>query len=146
MCVPQAQLEISLDSINIGEVFGDMSGFLDVATDQDFYIEFRRYESVRSSPPVNFILQAGGTAYVCQDFRIIGTHDPAFDFEGNLRGPFNLTLASGRHVDIADTATNAVLRDGDYSTSPAGTVVTSSYKICWLMVVLLHRLEEHCKI
>ena len=74
----------------------------------------------RSSPPVNFILREDGTAYVCQDFRIIGTNDPAFDFEGNLRGPFNLTLASGRHLDIRDTATNAVLRDGEYSTSPAG--------------------------
>ena len=121
----KAQLEISLTSINLGRILGDASGFLDVQADQEFFIEFRSHESVRSSPPANFILREGGTAFVCQDFRVVGTHDPAIDFQGNLHGPFNLTLDTGRHVSITDTATNAVLRSGQYSTSPEGTMTWS---------------------
>lgn len=126
MLLLQAVLELedgptdTVSSVSISTVLGDGTGFLHLQPGDRFYVEFSPYESVRSSPPCNFIIEEGSELWLPQDFRVIGKASPAIDFQGHMTGVFNLTLAEGRQVNIGDEATNSRYVAGEYVDSPQG--------------------------
>ena len=110
----------TVSSVSIHTVLGDSTGFLHLQSDDRFYVEFSPYESVRSSPPCNFIIDEGSELWLPQDFRVVGKASPAVDFQGHMAGVFNLTLAEGREMHIGERATNSRYIVGEYVNSPQG--------------------------
>lgn len=110
----------NIDTINLGLILGDKSGYLHIQYKQKFYIEFDKFSVLRSSPPSNFIVRYGGEMWASADFRLIGSEVPALDLDGHLAGVMNLTLDEGRAVHIAQTATNSRWMGGQYVTLDGG--------------------------
>jgi len=46
-----------IDKLNIELVMGDMTGYIHIQDQQQFYVEFDAYSVLRSSPPSNFIVR-----------------------------------------------------------------------------------------
>ena len=124
----QAQFEIAAGSdqirtINIGLIFGDGTGFLHTQNGQAFYVEYNKFQTIRSSPPVNFKLDHGGTIWASSDLRLVGTQDPVLHYAGHLVGVYNLTVAQNRKIILEKSATNGRIINGKHTTFKPGRTI-----------------------
>lgn len=115
----QAQFEINagndqIQSVNLDFIFGDGTGFLRTQNNQTFYVEYDEFKTIRSSPPVNFKLDQGGTVWASSDLRLIGTQDPVLHYAGHLVGVYNLTVAQQRKIILEKSATNGRIISGKH--------------------------------
>lgn len=79
----QAMLEIgpgtdNITSVNIDYVMGDKTGYLHMKHGQTAYLEYSAYSLLRSTPPINFRIDQGSQIWLSSDFKVYGTHVPAF--------------------------------------------------------------------
>ena len=122
----QALLEIdnsedsSISSLNIGLMLGDMTGTLHMRSTQKCYVEFEPLLPKRSSPPCNFIIDAGSEIWLSHDFRVIGRADVAMQLDGHMSGVYNVTLEDGRKMQLGVNASNSRYVEGEYVRSPPG--------------------------
>ena len=112
----QAKIQIAdggdnIKSLNLGLIMGDQSGYIYTQDTQKFFVEYDEFALLRSSPPVNFIVDHGSQMYVSTDLRLIGSETPALQLDGHLAGVLNLTLEEGRKMYMGETATNSRLID-----------------------------------
>ena len=128
--------DLPIHSINVNVMYGDKTGYVHAQENQQFYIEFEAYKSVRSSPPCNFIVDEGAEIWLSQDFRVVGTHEPAFVLNGHLAGVYNLTIDHDRKVIFGQESTNARYFDGQFVSSPQGKMIFS--RVAMKARALLH--------
>ena len=125
----QALLEIdnsrdsSISSLNIGVVLGDMTGTLHLSRSHKFYIEFDSFVPKRSSPPCNFIVDAGSEVWLSHDFRVIGRGNVAVQLDGHMSGVYNVTLEDGRKMSLGINSSNSRYIEGKYVQSPPGELI-----------------------
>ena len=112
-----------IDKLNIELVMGDMTGYIHIQDQQQFYVEFDAYSVLRSSPPSNFIVRNGGQMWTSADLRLIGLGKVTLDLDGHLAGALNLTLEEDRVVTIGVTATNSRWIGGKYVTLDGGILI-----------------------
>lgn len=67
-----------ITSINIDQQYGDKSGYLHMQDGQTAYMEYSEFSLLRSTPPVNFVIDEGSQVWLPTDFKIVGTQTPAF--------------------------------------------------------------------
>ncbi len=106
--------------LSITRMLGDGTGYLHLQAGQVFYVDFEPYLAVRSSPPVNFRVDAGSEVWLSQDFRVVGHATPAFVLDGHMTGVYNLTVAESRQVTVNESTSNSRYVNGEYVTSPPG--------------------------
>ena len=111
---------MTIDTLNVGIVLGDRTGFFHLKQAQKFYVEFEPFLPVRSSPPCNFLVDEGSELWLSQDIRVIGVNEPAVQLDGHMSGVYNITLEEGRMLVMGEQATNARYIDGKYVRSPEG--------------------------
>jgi len=131
---------VTIDTLNVGVVLGDRSGFFRLQSSQKFYIEFEPFLPVRSSPPCNFIVDEGSELWLSQDIRVIGTNNPAVLLNGHMSGVYNITLEEGRVLVMGEQATNARYMGGKYVSSPQGgwcCQFSCAFKICCQIYVYM---------
>ena len=80
----QAQLEIgpgneSITTVNFDLVMGDETGYFHMQDSQRMYLEYDEFSVLRSSPPVNFIIDDRAEMWASADFKIIGAASTAFE-------------------------------------------------------------------
>ena len=122
------EIDDPIEVINLPLILGDKTGFLHIQDRDTFFVEFAEYETIRSSPPTNFIVREGGELWVSQDFRVIGQHDPAVQLDGHLSGVFNLTVSHTRHFSVGMNATNARFMGGQHDAPTPGKSDHQSFK------------------
>ena len=79
----QAMIEMgpgkdNITTLNIDYMMGDKTGYLHMKDGQTSYLEYSQYSILRSTPPVNFQIDEGSQIWLSSDFKVIGTHVPAF--------------------------------------------------------------------
>ena len=112
-----------VSQVNLPLILGDKTGFLDIQNKQKFYVEFSEYHTIRSSPPVNFLVEFGSELWLSADFRVVGATQPALKVKGHLSGVYNLTASEGRHIYFDVGTTNARMVDGKYVNAPKGMLL-----------------------
>jgi hypothetical protein len=112
-----------INKLNIGLVMGDMTGYIHIQDQQQFYVEFDAYSVFRSSPHSNFIVNNGAQMWISADVRLIGRGKVTLDLDGHLAGVLNLTLEENRVVTIGVTATNSRWIGGEYVTLDGGILI-----------------------
>ena len=128
----QALLEIddnkdsSISSLNIGMMLGDMTGTLHLRPSQQFFVEFDSFVPKRSSPPCNFVVDAGSEVWLSHDFRVIGRGNVAVQLDGHMSGVYNITLEDGRKMSLGINSSNSRYIEGKYVQSPPGGLITKT--------------------
>ena len=74
-----AEGEENIVSINFDLVMGDKTGYIHMKAGQKGYIEYDEFSLLRSSPPVNFIIDMEADMWASADFKIVGLSDIAFE-------------------------------------------------------------------
>lgn len=129
-----------IDKLNIELVMGDMTGYIHIQDQQQFYVEFDAYSVLRSSPPSNFIVRNGGQMWTSADLRLIGLGKVTLDLDGHLAGALNLTLEEDRVVTIGVTATNSRWIGGEYVTLDGGILIVLHFLLPGYYLIWVYRI------
>ena len=89
-----------------------------VEPEQTFYIEYQEATQRRSFPKVNFKVDYLGELIVVSDFHVSGNKNPTFILNGRLTGVSNLTLTDNRVLQAGVNASNALIQNRSYVTTP----------------------------